>query len=301
VVVDSDARRMTRSLLFVPGDSEKKIAKAFASEADAVVLDLEDAVAPQQKDRARCIVLEALRHPRQRAIYVRINDFESPYCWDDLLAVAKGVPDAIVLPKSDSCSSLLSIAWILTNLENRSGAAPGSIRLIPLIESARGLSNLSEIVVASPRILRLSFGAIDLALDMGLHYDKELKIVSLAQFALATASRSAGLEAPIDSPTMEINDEGVLRRAARNARQLGFGGKFCIHPAQIDSVNAVFSPSSDEIEFAQGLIAAFDAATLNSIGVIQFEGKMIDKPMVERQRRVLMQAKAATAGKKPAD
>lgn len=276
-----------RSLLFVPATSEKKVDRAFASAADGVIVDLEDAVALAEKPAARRALGALLTRARRLPVYVRVNATGTPFCFQDILAVTAAGVAGVVLPKAESADEMKTIDWLMTQLEHERGLVPRGIPLMPIIETARGLSAVDAIAAATPRIRWLCFGAVDLAADMAIDMDDESGAIAQARFAIARASRAASLEAPFDTAFMDIRDGERLRASAQRARALGFSGKACIHPAQIDIVNQVFTPSAGELERAARIVEAFERAEASGHAAVALDGQMIDYPVVEKARRLL--------------
>ncbi|MBW1710650.1 MAG: CoA ester lyase [Deltaproteobacteria bacterium] len=280
-----------RTALFVPGNQPERIDKAFNTAADAVVIDLEDAVPAEAKSEARVLARDKIRQYEKRMTLVRVNGLESGCLEDDLEGVAEEALDGIILPKAESRSHIQEINDRLTGLEEDRGLQEGSILVVPLIESARGVESISEIVSESGGISRLytvAFGAVDFALDLGIELTKEGTELSYARSRLPIACRAAGIKPPLDTPfIIDINDLEAFRADARRARQFGFQGKLCIHPKQVEPCNEIFSPTEEEIAFAKRVIRAFDDAQEKGVGAIQVEGKMIDTPVAERCREIL--------------
>lgn len=264
--------RLPRSYLFVPGNRPDRFDRALASGADMVVLDLEDSVAPDQKNNARQAVLSWLspEHP----VCLRINGMNSGWFDDDLkICTAAGVA-AIMLPKVESQDPVERVTDDLGE----------GIPVLPFIESASGYWNM--LAVAGARgVQRLVFGALDFLLDLGMSAQAdELNSVRLQMVLI---SRLAGIAAPVESVTQDIDDTGTLRDDARRARSLGFGGKLCIHPSQVTEINNCFSYSAEELAWARKVMAAAE----QSNGAVKLlEGKMIDKPVIERARLILGQS-----------
>jgi citrate lyase subunit beta/citryl-CoA lyase len=273
-----------RSLLFVPATNPDKALKAFASRADGVILDLEDAVALTEKPQARANAAQLLQTRRPTRVFLRVNASSTPYCFDDLQIAASAELDGIVLPKAESAAELAMIDWVLAQFEAKAGKPVGGIEIMPIVETARGLAAAAEIARASGRLRRMMFGAVDLALDLNVDIADESGAMAHARFALALASRQAGLEGPLDTVFVDIRDLNGLRASATRARAMGFTGKACIHPAQLETVNAVFTPSDAELARAQEIVSAFEAAGDAAVSV---GGVMIDYPVVEKARRVL--------------
>jgi citrate lyase subunit beta/citryl-CoA lyase len=256
--------------LFVPGDRPDRFAKAAQSGADAVILDLEDAVAPENKDEARSNVADhALR---DLPVIVRINGSATDWFKADLAALS-GVPlAAIMLPKAESAADLAAVQIGLGR----------AVPIIPLIETARGLVNLSEILSGQGAKVA-AFGSLDFALDLG--YIPAWDNLIAARSELALRSRAFGLPAPIDGVTPCIDDIALIETEARRASSLGFGGKLAIHPRQIAPIRTAFEPSDDQIMWAKRVIACEQS------GVAKIDGMMIDRPVLLKARQVLAYGK----------
>ncbi|MGI4799681.1 MAG: HpcH/HpaI aldolase/citrate lyase family protein [Janthinobacterium lividum] len=278
---------LPRSLLFVPATSARKVEKALTGAADGVIVDLEDAVATAEKGQARQQAAELLAVHRGKTVFVRVNALGTPFSYDDLLMAAAAAIDGIVLPKAESAADILTVDWLLTQLETRAGKQPGTLELTPIVETARGVAQAAAIASASPRVRRLAFGAVDLALDMDVDLEDDAGAINQARFALTLASRAAGLEGPIDTVFTDIADTAGLETSTRRARAMGFAAKACIHPAQIETVNAVFSPSPAELERARTIVEAFDAAEAQGLAAVSVGGVMVDYPVVLKARRTL--------------
>lgn len=284
-----------RTMLFAPANHPRKVEKVFASGADAVILDLEDAVAIAEKPATRAVVLAAMQNPRRCLGYIRVNGMETEFCFGDIQAVAHPGVDGIILPKVESADQLKTADWMLSNLERERGLAAGAIDLIPIIETGKGLRALGELANATPRVKRLSFGAGDFTLDMGMRWSLEESELATARFAFLMESRAASLEPPIDTVFIHLNEDAAFQASAELVRDLGFQGKLCIHPKQIAPAHAVFTPSADDVAYAEKVVAAFDEAEAAGSASIQIEGYFVDYPIVEKARRTLQLA-AAIAG-----
>jgi citrate lyase subunit beta/citryl-CoA lyase len=279
-----------RSYLFVPATSERKLDKAFASAADAVIVDLEDAVAVSEKPQARQTIAARLQAPAARPAFVRVNALSTPFGFDDIEAVVSPNLVGIILPKAESARDIEIADWTLTQIERRRGVPEGATRIVPIIETARGLDQATAIAAASPRLASIAFGFVDLASDMGLDLGDDDGAIQHARFVVATASRAAGLPGPVDTAFIDIKDLDRLRRSTEQARRMGYSGKCCIHPAQIDVVNAVFSPGPEEVARARRIVEAFEQAEAGGVAALMVDGVMIDYPVVARAQRVLVQA-----------
>jgi len=262
-----------RTALFVPASRPERLPKALASGADAVIVDLEDAVAASAKDSARANLAAFIAAHPDTPLMVRINDAQSPWFADDLDSV-RHLPQgsAILLAKTQHASEVAAVA--------QTGHP-----VIALIETAQGVIALPQIA-AAPGVNRLSFGALDLGLDLGLAQESAAAhtVMDHVRSQLILHNAAAGLAAPLDTVFPAIADAAGLRRHATRARDMGFGGMLCIHPAQIAPVHAAFAPSEAEVAWAQRILAAVQA---NPAGAFRLDGEMVDAPVIARARRVL--------------
>ncbi|MEJ1977322.1 MAG: CoA ester lyase [Acetobacteraceae bacterium] len=275
-----------RSLLFAPGDSERKAAKAIASEADGVILDLEDSVAPPAKETARAMVA-AMLPVEQRPVVVRVNPRGTPWYLADLAAVVPGRPAAILLPKCTGPDDLAALDHHIEALEAAHHLPIGGIGVLLLVtETALSLRTM-DYTAAPPRLLALCFGAEDLSADLGIAprgpggYPAS---IAAARAATLLAAAQAGVPA-IDTPWPDPRDAPGLVAEATTAARDGFAGKLCIHPAQIGPVNAAFTPDAARVAWAQRVTAAFAAAP--GSGVLTLDGAMIDQPHLKLAHRIL--------------
>lgn len=289
-----------RTLLFVPGNRQNMIEKARHLPADVVVLDLEDSVPSSEKASARAVVRDSLaglalggrgeggEQKRQR-VFVRINSIASGLAPDDLEAViTKGI-DGISQPKPSSASDIREAAAIIERLERERGIEAGHVKLLPWVETAKGLIHAFDIASASPRVVGISFGAEDFTLDTGMERTAEGTELLYPKTMVVIAAKAADVIA-IDTPYNDFRDEAGLIKEARLARRLGFEGKFLIHPSQIEPVNRIFHPSAEEVDYARRVVAAFEAAEAQGFASTSLEGKMIDIPIANRARKLLMVA-----------
>jgi len=284
--------RPLRSFLFAPGNHARRVEKALTLDADAVILDLEVAVAIAEKPATRVVVAAALARPRQGLLYVRVNAVDTEFCHGDLVTVVQRGLDGIILPKVESAAGLATIDWLLAQLERDRGLPPGAIDLIPIIETARGVQQIDAILAAGTRVRRVAFGAGDFTLDVGMAWSRGEAELAHARAVIVTASRACGIDAPLDTVWVDLTDPEGLEASARTALGCGFQGKMCIHPDQIAVVNRVFTPSDEEVAFAERVAAAFAAAEAAGSASIQLDGKFIDYPIVYRAQRVLQRVAA---------
>ncbi|MFO0691523.1 MAG: CoA ester lyase [Myxococcota bacterium] len=289
---------LRRSVFFVPGSEPRKLEKARGLPADTLLLDLEDAVAPAEKDRARALVAELLREAAARGpeLAVRVNPTSTPWFRADLEAAVAAGASAIVLPKAESAAQIAAVAALIDGLEaGRDARASGPVRLIPLVETARGIADVATLPAAAQRIDALCFGHADFSRDMGLaEADPNGPVVLHARCALSIAARAAG-RAAIDTVCLDVRDAGAVRREAELGLRLGFEGKLCIHPMQIEIVNSVYTPSCEQIEFARRVMETAARAEAEGLGVFTVDGKMVDAPLIAAQRRILDRARRAGA------
>ena len=282
--------------MFVPGHRQKMIEKSFGlTNADAVMLDIEDGVAPAEKDAARQQIASSLdaiaqqgASARTPARYVRINAVGHERMFSDLGTVVRPGLEGLVLPKVDSPGQVDTVEEVLDRKEPEMGIPRGSIRLLVAIESPRGLFQAQAIAAASPRVIGLIFGAEDFGKEMGLPLRREGEARDLlyARSAFVCSAAAAGVQA-VDGVWPDIQDAEGLKTFALQSRRLGFTGMSSIHPSQIDAINAAFTPSAEEVEYCRKVVQAFDEARSRGEGSIAFGGQLIDLPIVERARRTL--------------
>lgn len=259
-----------RTLLYVPGHRPDRFAKAAASQADGIILDLEDAVGPDHKDEARENVRRWLAEGGTGA--VRINSADTPWFDEDLAALGE-LPVAVLLPKASSAAEVMELR----------GRLPAGSCVMPILETAAGVLDARSICGA-PGVVRAAFGNGDLANELGIDH-ADLSALAHARSMVVLASAAAGVAPPLDGVTTTVNDEAQLEIDTRHGAALGFTGKACIHPSQVAVVHAVLTPSPQEVQWAERVIAA---ATAGSVALV--DGRMIDKPLVEHARRLLARA-----------
>jgi len=273
-----------RCLLFVPAGDERKLEKALHLEVDGLILDLEDAVGPSRKTKAREMACQTLKeHPGR--FFVRVNPATSDYFLGDILSLAGAPAAGLVLAKTESAAHVDRVDWLLGLLERERGLDVGGTEIVPFIESARALEDARAIATASKRVRRLFFGGNDYAADIGVEYGGGA--FWYARSRLAAVSRAAGLEPPVDTVNPDFRDLSALADDAAQARVLGFQGKMAIHPAQVEVIRRVFTPTAEEVEKAQKVVAAFEAAVQNGSVLAGVDGKMVEAPHVQRARNIL--------------
>jgi len=289
-----------RSLLFVPGDSPKKLDKGLASGADALIVDLEDSVAADRKAEARATALGFLKEvgaaARRPRLLVRVNGLDTGLIDADLDAVVPGRPDAILLPKAEGGASVIHLDAKLAAREAMCGAADGLIRIFAIAtETAAALFVAGSYAGASRRLAALTWGAEDLSADLGAETNRDADGRFTDTFRLARslclAAAAAAKIPALDTVFVDFRNPDGLRHECAEARRDGFAGKMAIHPGQVAIINEVFTPSAAEIAKAQAVIAAFAASP--GLGVVGIDGVMYDRPHLERAKRTLARAKEA--------
>jgi citrate lyase subunit beta / citryl-CoA lyase len=286
-MAEKDTNGPYRTFMFAPGNHARKVEKVFDVGADAVILDLEDAVATNEKIATRDLVVAALKLPRGPLGYVRVNAYDTEFCYGDAVAIVGPWIDGIVLPMVESADQLRSFDWLLRNLERDRGLPEGVIDLIPIIETGKGVAALPEIASCGTRVRRMAFGAGDYTLDMGMTWSLDEWELDQARARMVLESRVAGLEAPIDTVWVHIKDIENLERSAQRVKAMGFQGKMCIYPPQVEPVNATFTPTDEEVARAKRIVAAFDAAEKEGSASIQLDGYFIDYPIVYKAQQTL--------------
>lgn len=279
-----------RTYLFAPGSNQERVVKALNSQADAVIMDLEDAVAISEKAAARITVRNLLDLPRKGRAFVRVNSFRTSYTEKDLEAVVTGNLDGIVLPKTESAADVIGADRLINYFEQNLGLDIGKTEIMPLVETAKGVWNIEKILTQSPRVKKVAFGSGDFTLDIGVEWSKDGKEIFYARSRLVLASRAVGAEPPIDTVFPHVRDAEGLVSDATVGRRLGFQGKLIIHPSQIVAVNEIYSPTAEQITFAKQVIEAFNEAEKKGIAAIVVGGKLIDYPVVDMAKKVLANA-----------
>lgn len=275
-----------RSMLYVPGNNPAMVQQATVYGADSVLLDLEDAIAPDEKDAARDLLCRhiPLLDRDNCVLTVRINGLDTPLGEQDIRAMVPLQLDAIRVPKVESAASMQQLDALITELEQQYGITQ-RVELHAMIETAQGVMNAAEIATSTPRISALTFGAQDLLADLGLRRSDRAGL-TFPRGQILMAAKAARLHV-LDTPFIDIEDEEGLRASAEEAKSLGFTGKAVINPRQIDIVNQVFSPSQAEVTHAMRVVSTFNAHKAAGSGVFALDGKMVDRPVVEQAMNVL--------------
>lgn len=289
---------MRRSMLFLPGSTPNKIINGDSMGADAVILDLEDAVSPDEKDAARILVRHAIKSlgfPGVEII-IRINSIDTDYWKADLDEVIPLKPALIMPPKTSCAADVLAVDAYISELEDKLGFERNTVKLIPLIETALGVENAFQIASATKRVAALFLGGEDLTADLRCKRTKEGNEINYARTRLVCAARAAGVDV-YDTPFTDVNDDEGIWTDAEYAKSLGFTGKSAISPRHVSVINSVFSPSQKDIDYAYEVMEAIRMAKEQGRGVISLRGKMIDAPIVARAQQTIAAAEELGLGK----
>jgi citrate lyase subunit beta/citryl-CoA lyase len=282
-----------RSLLFVPGSRADMLEKAGRFHADVLCLDLEESVLPDDKAKARELVHPAIGWLAEagRTVHVRLNAIDSGLTRDDLSAIAQPGLAGVLLAKTQGPQDVRDVDVLLREQELSHDIKPGSIDLVIAIESAKALLRCEEISRASSRAVALMLGGEDFAFDLGVSRTKRGRELDYARGVIATCARAANLIA-LDTPWVDIDDADGLLADAHRAHELGFAGKYVIHPSHIERVNDEFTPNEAEVERSRSVLDAWERAQRDGKGAVQLDGRMVDRPIAERARRVVEQSEA---------
>lgn len=285
--------RLRRSMLYVPGNNPGMIRDAHIYGSDAIMFDLEDSVSLKEKDAARLLVYEALKtfDYEQTEVLVRVNGLNTPYGRDDFETIVRAKPDAIRLPKTETPEDVQEADELITRIEKQIGMEQGTIKMMAAVESAMGVINAYKIATASKRLIGIAIGAEDFVTDLKTTRSKDGIELLAARSHVLLAARAAGIDA-LDTVFSDVDDEEGFIREVKLIKQLGFDGKSLINPRQINIIHEIYTPTEDEIMKSIQVIEAAKEAEAKGSGVISLNGKMIDKPIVERAYRVLELAKA---------
>ncbi|MDQ5766268.1 citrate (pro-3S)-lyase subunit beta [Klebsiella pneumoniae] len=283
--------RLRRSMLFVPGANAAMLSNAFIYPADALMFDLEDAVAVREKDAARHLVYHALQHPLYRDVetIVRVNALDSQWGIDDLEAVVRAGVDIVRLPKTDTADDVIAMEKEIARIERDCRRKPGSTGMLAAIESAKGILQAPAIALASPRLIGIALGAEDYVRDIRTERSADGIELLFARCTILQAARAAGIQAFDTVYSDANNEEGFLREAA-HIKQLGFDGKSLVNPRQITLLHNLYAPTQKDVDHAKRVVEAAEAAEQEGLGVVSLNGKMIDSPIIARAHLVLSRA-----------
>ena len=283
--------QLRRTMMYVPGNNPGKLQSAGIYGADTVIFDLEDAVAITEKDVARYLVANAVREIEYPCeVAVRINHISTPFGYDDLECILEAKPDMIRLPKAEYADDVREIADIIDRAEAKYGYPCGTIKIMASIESAQGLVNACEIAKAHPRMVAIAIGGEDFIADLNTTRSIDGIELAYARSQIVIAARVAKIHA-IDSVSTVLNDDEAFMKEVRMIKQLGFDGKSCVHPRQVEMVHKVYTPTEKEVAQAHRILDGIKEALARKSGVIAVDGKMGDGPIITRAERVIAYAK----------
>lgn len=280
-----------RSVFYIPGNNEKMVGKAPEIAVDLLTLDLEDSVPPAEKPKAREMIREYLKTQREKqlspSLYVRINNWETQMTNDDLEAIVYPGLDGVCLAKCGSAENVQRLDWKLEELEQRRGMEAGSVAIQLLIETAKGVINAYPAATASPRVNSLIFGAVDYTKDMRVTLTSEGLEQLYARFHTAVAARAAGCVA-IDCPFVAFKDTEAFDKSTKEGRQMGYEGRMLIHPSQIEPSHVIYTPSSEDVDWAEGVKKIFEEEGIaKGAAAVAYNGKMVDTPVYENALQIL--------------
>ncbi len=285
--------KLRRSMLFVPGSNAAMISNTFIYKPDAIMFDLEDAVALKEKDSARILVAHALQHPLYQEIetVVRVNPLDSEFGLADLNAVVRAGVDVVRMPKTETAQDVIDMDREITEIEKACGREVGSTKMLAAIESPLGITQANQIAMASKRLIGIALGAEDYVRNLKTERSPEGIELLFARCSILQAARAAGIQAFDTVYSNANNEEGFLAEAAL-IKQLGFDGKSLINPRQIELLHNLFAPTQKDVDQARRIIDAAEEAERNGLGVVSLNGKMIDAPIIDRAKLVLERAKS---------
>lgn len=284
-------KKLRRTMLFMPGNNPGMLQNAGILGADSIILDLEDAVSLTEKDSARILVREAIKNVDYSGVEVtvRINPLTTEFAREDIDVIGRIKPDALMVPKATE-EELIEVHSILDKIEEEEGFEKGSIKIIPLVESAYGVENVYNIIKASNRVTAILLGGEDLTSDLGIKRTKEGDEIFYARNKVAVACRAMKVDS-IDTPFTDTNDFEGLEKDTRKAKSLGMTGKASINPRQIDTIHSVYAPTKEEIRHAERVLDAMEEAEREGKGVFSLDGKMVDAPIINRAKTTIELAK----------
>lgn len=281
-------KRKRRTMLYIPGNNPAMVQQGGIYGADSILLDLEDAVALNQKDAARILVRNMIKSVNfyNTEVCVRVNHLSTPFGREDLEEIVPLQPDAIRFPKTETVEELAELIRIIQKIENKHNLPHDKMKIHAMIETALGVQNVFDIAKFSDRVEALTIGGQDLTADMNIASTKDGSGIDLARKMIVMAAKANGIDA-IDTVFVDVNDEEGLRVETEYAKKLGFAGKAVINPRQIDIIHEVYTPTENEIRKAYRIITEFNKAKAEGIGVFAIDGKMVDAPVVARAQYVL--------------
>jgi citrate lyase subunit beta/citryl-CoA lyase len=279
--------RPIRSLLLCTPTIDRHVKSAISGNADAVMLDLESTVADSEKNVARTAAIDVLTSCCRPDIFVRINEIDSQFVFDDLLILQSPKLRGVILPRAEEARQIIVLDWMLSQLEKKFARHTAPIEIVPMIETARGVENLRDVFSASPRIQRATFGVTDYGLDLGIQLSRGESELDYIRHRIVHVSRACGLQAPIDTAWLDPKNIEGMRVALERGKRQGFFGKLCVHPSQVEQANLLFTPSAEETAKARRIVDAFEAAMAKKVAVIYFDGRLVDLTVVRSAQRII--------------
>lgn len=289
----SQAIKLRRSMLFVPGSNAAMISNSFIYKPDSIMFDLEDAVALKEKDSARLLVAHALQHPlyQEMETVVRVNPLDSEFGLLDLNAVVRAGVDVVRMPKTETAQDVIDMDHAISEIEKACGREVSSTKMLAAIESPLGITQATQIAVASKRLIGIALGAEDYVRNLKTERSADGIELLFARCSILQAARAAGIQA-FDTVYSDANNEDGFLKEAALIKQLGFDGKSLVNPRQIELLHNLFAPTQKDVDHAQKVIEAANEAEQQGLGVVSLNGKMIDAPIIERAKLVLERAKS---------
>ena len=286
--------KLRRSMLFVPGGNQKMAVKALGLDADSLIIDLEDSVVPQFKKEARKSVKDFIVDTEfgDKEVSVRINSLKTEYGEEDLSVIMQAKPHTLIIPKVEAAEELKRLDSMMTQMEEEKDLPIGGISLMPLIETPLGIVNIDEIAMSTPRLTGLLFGAGDFTRETRGQITRERWELHYPLIRVVIAARAANIDA-IDSPYFDVKDPEGCEANARQAKVLGYDGKSAIHPLQVEVINKVFTPTTQEVEHSRKVIEAYQKVEAEGKGATQLEGQLIENVHASIARRILKTAQKA--------
>jgi citrate lyase subunit beta/citryl-CoA lyase len=295
---------LMRSHLYAPGNNTHLLEKVFSTEADAVILDLEDSVPLAEKPRARDLVrqaLEAHAEQQRQVVFVRMNHPHSEFAKEDIRAIVRPGLSGLRVPKVENAATVHEVASWIEQSERAADMAVGSVAILCLIESATGVHRALDIAKSHPRVIGLAYGAVDLMRDMGITSGPDNLETLYIRSHLVLASRVVGVRPPVDTVWTRLDDPQALEKVTHQGRALGFFGKSAIHPNQLDVINAVYTPSAKDIKHAQALIEQAEKVEQSGSAAFQSNGELVDTAVIRRARDVIHLAERLGVANGPAN
>jgi len=286
--------RLRRAMLYIPGGNEKMLGKSLGVQADSLIIDLEDSVAPQVKKDARELVKKFIRESNfgEKEVTVRVNSLKTEFGREDIQAMVQAQPHTLIIPKVDRGEDLKEVDRLMTQVEKDQGYPEGGVKIMPLIETPWGIINITEIAMSTSRLSGLLFGAGDFTKETRGKISRERPELYYPLMKIVIAARAANIDA-IDTPYFDVKDSEGCEINARQAKWMGYDGKSAIHPSQVDVINKVFTPTAEEVEYAKKVIEVYQKAEAEGKGATQLNGQLIEHVHATISKRIIKIAEKA--------